>query len=47
MASALRRFVPLNAMCSSMCETPLTAALSWRAPMPTQTPMAAVSIPSM
>jgi hypothetical protein len=47
MSSALRRSVPLKAMCSSTCATPLIAAGSCRVPTLTQTPIDTVSTDSM
>ena len=43
MARALRVAVPLKAMCSSMWEMPISGLDSWREPVPTQTPRAALS----
>ncbi len=43
MSRALRVSVPLNAMCSSMCETPMTSCISLRAPAFTHTPSIALS----
>src|ERR1700761_7421012 len=43
MSRALRVCVPLNAMCSSMCETPITSSVSLRVPAFTQTPSMALS----
>ncbi len=40
---ALRRLVPLNAMCSSRCEMPCSSGFSSRLPAPTQTPSEADS----
>ena len=34
-AAAVRRSVPLNAMCSRKCDTPFSASLSWRVPVAT------------
>ena len=38
---AVRRFVPLNAMCSRKCEMPCSSGRSSRLPEPTQTPSVA------
>src|SRR5437016_3707515 len=43
MSRALRRAVPLNAMCSKKCAAPLTAGASCRVPTSTQMPSEAVS----
>src|SRR5947209_7223232 len=43
MPRAVRRAVPLKAMCSSMCEMPMRGSVSWRAPQFTQTPRLALS----
>ena len=40
---AVRRVVPLNAMCSSRCEMPCSSGRSSRLPAPTQTPSEALS----
>ena len=47
MASALRRLVPLNAMCSRKCATPLISAGSCRVPTSTQMPSETVSTVSI
>ncbi len=47
MSRALRRRVPLNAMCSSRCATPLCSAGSLRVPTPAQTPSDVVSTESI
>ncbi|MNC98990.1 hypothetical protein D3C83_171240 [compost metagenome] len=47
MARAERLIVPLNAICSSMWETPVWAGVSLRLPVFTQMPKAALSIPGM
>ena len=43
MSLALRRSVPLKAMCSRRWEMPCSASRSWRAPAATQTPSETVS----
>ena len=40
---ALRRFVPLNAMCSRKCEMPCSSGASLRLPDAIQTPSEVVS----
>ena len=47
MASADRRDVPLNAICSRKWATPFSASVSFLLPDPTQTPMAAEPMPGM
>ena len=47
MARALRVAVPLNAICSSMWDTPICAGSSLRLPVFTQMPKAALSSPGM
>src|SRR5579885_2960464 len=43
MSRAVRRRVPLKAICSRRCESPCSSIRSWREPAPTKTPSEAVS----